>query len=222
MKSNDQSDPSSRDGEDIPSQFDHDLGARIANRAIIALVHSGKIDPRGKTREELLLALREFIQNHHIDWKISIDHRDHILVVADQLRTSGNSEEAIVLYATWIEHALNHIVQVTAQRSKLSVRQNEAVLRDTQIRAKFVWVHLLFGKPIPPEEYERVCLIHKVRNDFVHYKWEEHDDRDSAQAKGALEAIDLTRDYLDSFIQQHVSLGLALSDLEESTEPPTQ
>lgn len=183
---------------------DSEFARRVAECAFRALVQRGDIDPRGKSPSEILRELSDYIDTHEIEWIPIIDHQEDLAKVADSLATNGDREEAVVLYATWIEHALNEVIHVAAMRSDLTVPQRDSLFRDTQIRAKFVWAHLLFGESVPVEEFNRVALIHSVRNDFVHYKWNPKEERDDARVAGAIDAVRLVRRYLQDFAHRHL------------------
>lgn len=180
---------------------------RLVEAAIRALIQSGDIDPRGKTRRQIMTDIAALMKEREINWETVIDHKSELLQRAHELRARGSGAEAIVLYATWIEHALNLVIKTCAARSGLSDQHVLTLLKDTQIRAKFVWVHLLLSLPLAEEQAGRVGLIHSVRNEFIHYKWTPTEDRDESRLKGALEAVRFVEGYLDSIIQQYVDLG---------------
>jgi hypothetical protein len=194
--------------------IDPGLSVEIARCFIMALIENGVIDPRGKTAIEIMREVRAYCETREINWQSVIDHQEDLLRVATSLVEQGDKEAAVVLYATWIEHALNHIIHVASIRSKLIDRHCEAVFRDTQIRAKFIWIHLLFGDPVRDEDFDRVCLIHSVRNEFVHYKWNLSEERDEARVKGALEAVRLIRFYIEAFTHRHVNRGFDFAEIE--------
>jgi len=180
---------------------------QLVNAALLALIRSGDINPRGKDRRALLRAAGRRLKKGKIEWRPIADHRSSLLQRAEILASDNAKELAVVLYATLIEHALNFVIDRKSGALRLTPSQVEVLLKDTQIRAKFIWMHLLCGRRVPKEEYDRACLVNSMRNEFVHYKWKEKDDKHDVRITGAVRAAELLTLYLKKLVQQHVDRG---------------
>lgn len=137
-----------------------------------------------------------------------IDHRDTILKEARLFSNSHKSELALLLYATWIEHFVNSLVEGAARKKKLPIHQVSDLIRDTPIRAKLSWLlHLLGLPPIPHSRQQYIEQIMQTRNSFVHYKWKFKnldDNSDDAQLKKIIGPTERIVSYLKHYERRHV------------------
>ena len=184
----------------------------VVEAAIRGLIQSGHIDPRGKSQDQILSEVGEYTKAHNVEWVAITDHKSDIVDAAKKLIEGGHKDEALVLYATLVEHTLNFIIKNSGVRSGLNQAHVITLLKDTQIRAKFILAHLLHSVPLDDEQYNRVHLINSVRNEFIHYKWSDSDDdRNEARLKGALESFSFLHQYLESFTENHINRGFKYS-----------
>jgi hypothetical protein len=140
-------------------------------------VLEGLIDPRGKTElqlhSEIIEHLGRLIRTdrvRQIPW--STDQRPSLIRQARAFASRGQTQFALVFYATWLEHWANHIIDVLARRRRLADEVIVEIIRESSFRAKFGWLlHVLGHIRINEENFRKILLIGELRNAFVHYKW---------------------------------------------------
>jgi hypothetical protein len=76
------------------------------------------------------------------------------------------------MYATWIEHSLNLILQQVAFAQGLSKAHFQSMIKEASLRAKTTWILPLLGvRPLTEVTVGRVQKLADTRNAFIHYKW---------------------------------------------------
>lgn len=82
--------------------------ALIAREAI----RHGYIDPRGKSDQELITSIRDWVKGLPKNFKVlhSIDHRTDLLALSREYREDEKHESSLLLMAAWTEHWVNCIV----------------------------------------------------------------------------------------------------------------
>lgn len=193
--------------EDFQAPEGREFTAAIADAVIGSLIRSGDLDPRGKTKHELLGELWAFVKRKP-EFVFSIDHTEALLATARKFAEQSDTESSILYYAIWCEHVLNEMILSYALRAGLGEKEIEHLLKDTQFRAKYLWVHLVFQENVRKEQFHRAALIGSVRNEFVHYKWEgrsdDEDAKHTARLKGAIQAAEPLVKYLSAMASRVV------------------
>jgi hypothetical protein len=187
-----------------------EFSVAVADAVTASLIRSGELDPRGKSKHELYKALAAFVIKKPT-FTFSTDYTDTLLETARKFRKQKDSESAILYYAIWCEHVLNHLIFTYGLRMRMRERDVVHLLKDTQFRAKFIWVHLSFAEKFKEIQFHRATLLSSIRNEFIHYKWEGRSDseseKDKARVKGALEAAEPLVTYLEALTHRHIHRG---------------
>jgi hypothetical protein len=107
-----------------------------------------------------------------------------------------------LLYATWVEHWLNQMIQTGLARNGLSPAERNQALRQLPFPAKVSWVLPACGlRRIAAHHQKALIEIGDLRNWFIHYKWQgEGEDLPQRTAVNrAVENIDKSITYLRRF-----------------------
>ena len=141
-----------RKPEDKPDKAAQDNLIEVAGYTVIEAVRQsairyGHIDPRGKTaveaEEEFAQFLLKFLKQPSYFWVM--DYKEDLLEQARLFRASGQNHLACLLYATWLEHWVNGIIDTYAGRKKLDRETTVQMLRDATTRAKLTWLFVLLS-----------------------------------------------------------------------------
>lgn len=128
---------------------------------------------------------------------IVIDHTDVLLRLARQFQRNGEPNVACVFYALWVEHKLNMWLASLARARRWVEGDVEAMIRDTQHRAKVTWLLRSFGAPeVLKRHRDAIQQVMDRRNGFVHYKWRKHKKSDARELASFLEGFEVTVRYL--------------------------
>ncbi|MGD0038702.1 MAG: hypothetical protein ABSC53_15560 [Bacteroidota bacterium] len=182
-------------------------------------IRDGKIDPRGKTNEQLKEQIVDFLKIIRSKKRRIIvfqsDFRPSLLKEARRYREANDNELSCTLYAIWIEHWINHIIVTIGQRNKINIDDLQQIIRELNIRAKLTWLLKLLGVPsIKQSHYTRILHLMDLRNSYVHYKWlsraEEHETKYDEDLENTLQGIESTIKYLRKFENRHVYHGQRL------------
>jgi len=179
-------------------------------------VVDGNLDPRGKTKkqfhDEVLKYLRDIVQNKApIAW--NIDFRSGLLRQARRLRKNKKREEAVLYYATWIEHMLNSMVAAIFRRRKLPDDWIRDFIKESGLKAKYAFVIIILSDKRPSKQ--QAVSIREVadrRNQFVHYKWlyyqeEKGDELKKSYERALVQAEKIVR-HLQEIEKRYVKHGL--------------
>lgn len=113
-------------------------------------------------------------------------HQAELLHLARKFRLDSQREYAILMYATWIEHTLNLVLQELAKTRSIGEAHIQAFLREGSVRAKSSWLFVLLGKQPPSHRIvSRIQRLADSRNSFIHYRW----NRLSRQIQADLESV---------------------------------
>lgn len=127
----------------------------------------------------------------------TLDYRATILERAATEASNGSPQIAITLYATWLEHFFNGIINLSMIRRSYSPKSITSLLRELRIPTKATALWEICE--LPPLRENHIKLMERVlnaRNAFVHYKWapapeEELDSRDERVREALTEVADL-------------------------------
>lgn len=172
-----------------------------------AFLESGHVKTQGRSDEEiardLRAAIREFVEDEDDPLMASIDFRDELLEEASRLLQSDKPLIACLLYATWLEHWLNAMIFTIGERSGISYDDLARRVGKSNIHQKLDRLLPELGVPqISGEHDARIRKVVRLRNDYVHYKWERNDidsdvvERSEADLVTTLREIDQTVRYL--------------------------
>jgi hypothetical protein len=175
-------------------------------------VAEGKIDPRGKTEEQLRGEYGAYFKSMlapGVTFAFTIDHRRSLLEQARSFSRDDEHQLACLVYATWVEHWLNSAIAHQAKRKGLEEGDVVTIIREASVRAKVSWLPKVLGlKPIAKHHVAAITKLTEARNAFVHYKWKmvnvEEDDPLTIGTVAALKFFEKTVRYLHRYESMHV------------------
>ncbi len=143
----------------------------LVKSLVAAFANAGHIDLT-QSKEDVWTQLRAFVKSLPDDFDVVIDHTPKLLQQARTARLENSYEFAVLMYATWVEHSLNLVLQELALARGISGRYQQLMLREASLRAKTTWLLPLLGaKPMSPQTVARIQKLADARNAFIHYKW---------------------------------------------------
>lgn len=158
--------------------------------------------PEGASDDDIRKAFAEYVQLHFAeasDLKTVIDFQPRLLYSARRLAKRNHPIEAVILYATWMEHWLNAVLLTTALKQGRAEDEAVQMIRDANIRAKVGWLWATLQLPALRDiDRERMTFLADVRNEHVHYKWKGQDP--------------------DALYGDNTRLVVAIRDIEDSVE----
>jgi hypothetical protein len=129
-----------------------------------------------------------------------VDHTTDFLKRAEKELEDGRLEMSILLYATYLEHKINYFVWKLSLRKDLGKEDAKQIIRTTNMEDKCTWLLKIFtGEPLDSLTVKRILKISRMRNDFVHYKWESKDDNEAEKLLGGLSNVDEVLAALDDY-----------------------
>lgn len=137
-------------------------------------IRRGEINPKGKSDEELRAEFLAYVKRATgpAEFEIIIDHTGTLLAEARAYRRASRFELACVLYATWVEHFLNQLIQLGAIRRGLVEADAAEMIRGLSYRGKATWALPLLGfRRIAPGHVAALLKLGELRNRYIHYKW---------------------------------------------------
>jgi hypothetical protein len=118
---------------------------RALGKALIAaFANAGHIDLT-QSKEDVWTQLRSFVKSLPDDFDVVIDHTPKLLQQARTARLEKSYEFAVLMYATWVEHSLNLVLQELALARGISGTYQQLMLREASLRAKTTWLLPLLG-----------------------------------------------------------------------------
>jgi hypothetical protein len=126
-----------------------------------------------------------------LQFQVQVDHGETLVSEALRFHEREKWNLAIVFYATHVEHWLNDMMLLGAERKGLAVKEARQMLREAAVPVKTGWLWLLlFGERMPADLVIRIGTLAQARNAFVHYKWDHFDaDDDNAWDRSDLRAL---------------------------------
>jgi hypothetical protein len=138
-------------------------------------IRTGNIDPKNTDHVGLARYLKKAVNERfrrNVAIVTVIDHRESILREARIFSKLEKAEPAILLYATWIEHFINSLVEGAARKKGLQHDEIPDLIRDSPLKGKTSsLLHLLELPPMPLSKRQHINKVMEMRNGFVHYKW---------------------------------------------------
>lgn len=173
----------------------------------MGLIRDQVIDPKGKTAEQLYVELYRYFKKHRgqFDVQTTVDYTGDLLEHGRSAFRRKQPLMACMFFGTWIEHFLNRLVHTLAGQRKVSPRHCGLLIRDTNLRAKFVWVHAMLGITAPENQLQRLQTLSDKRNYFVHYKWQPEAETLEKEIQSALKQGRALISYLQRLEEKYIS-----------------
>jgi len=179
-------------------------------------IAQGVIDPRGKTPEQIVKEAYDFYTNPLYEFSPIIDHTVVILKQARLFKRAGDKELACLFYALWLEHTLNKLISMLANKKKMPEKYIELLVRDTSYKSKASWMLTLLGaKPIGPTHANLIFKLMEARNAFVHYKWKPDSEQMEKDIVSLLGNIENTVKYVQRFETRYL-LGVSKRQIDKA------
>lgn len=100
------------------------------------------------------------------------DHTESLLESAAGFAEVGQEELAILLYATYFEHAMNNIIDHALLSAGASEKTKNDAIRAVNVSGKCGWfLEILHLPAFNPRHAKFINDLAAERNAFVHYKW---------------------------------------------------
>lgn len=197
------------------SAFREQAAKRVALELVEAFltttVAHGHMSVKGKSAEEIVEEFRKRLLSkkfRSIPVRFAIDHTDSLRALGRESLKKGDLWIALVIYAIWVEHTLNHLVSVGVQRRGLSDAAVKQIIRDVPFSAKLSWLLPLLGfGPLHPKHRETLRALAEKRNEFVHYKWPYREDHSNAEIRALLAQADKALQYLAQYKSRQTLRG---------------
>jgi hypothetical protein len=131
-------------------------------------INENELDDKKTVYEK---TLKHFVNNNDFEIETLIDHRNSILKTAKEYEKS-NFDLSNTLYATFIEHTLNYIIQSACHNSEIDRKTTTEIIRNVNISGKSTWLIKLLGlRPINKKHIKTILKTSELRNAYIHYKW---------------------------------------------------
>lgn len=186
--------------------------AEIARTVAVASLHERGVrtPTRAQIDEEcqsVVEAIEASLGEGVSDAILVLDYTPGLLRRARMLRREGQVLLACVFYAMWTEHKLNQWVAFLARRRGTPSDEIDAIVRETQHRAKASWLLRLLGAPqLSKVHRARIQNVMDKRNAFVHYKWRQHRERELQQWNEVVGEFERTVKYMTRYEAKHIGI----------------
>lgn len=193
-----------RDLENLKKEIADELMPFIIND----LYKSGKIKENELDDKEAVYknVLEHFVNNLDFDIELLPDHRDSILNAAQNYSTS-NYQLSITLYATFIEHTLNFLIQSACFKIGIDSKTITDIIRSVNINGKSTWLIRLLGlRPINPKYIKTILEISEIRNSYLHYKWKPYNSQTHKETDNFKKVRELVK-YLHTYETKYIFQG---------------
>lgn len=186
------------------SELDEDRAEMFRRIAARALHEEGVRSP---TRTQIEVRARRVLRSFDATQQekgtgnvLVLDYTGDLLQSARKFRRERQPYLSCVLYATWAEHKLNQWIWSLANKKSLPVDDIQAMIRETQHRAKIAWLLRILGAPNVPKRHRlAVQQMMERRNAFVHYKWRQHRPSDEKAVVELLKNFERTVAYFRQY-----------------------
>ena len=162
------------------------------------LVGSGRLDPSGMSETEFVAHLAAEVQalrdaGAFEPVTVQISHMESVLKRARASAADGDFNFAVVFYATWVEHWLNSMFAWHAQAVGATDKVIEKLIRELvpfKDKTGSRWRNV-FGEPL--EDVGLLREVARIRDEFLHYKWNSLD----VDAETRFDRAEERRNYLE-------------------------
>ncbi len=111
-------------------------------------------------------------------FEVIVDHRETLLILADDAFQRNHFELSISMYATFIEHTLNRFIHLASNIKNVDSKTKVEIIRSVNLIGKCTWLLKLLGlPPIKIEYIKTISAIADERNAYIHYKWKSESDK---------------------------------------------
>ncbi|MEV5712436.1 hypothetical protein AB0L41_00990 [Amycolatopsis mediterranei] len=158
------------------------IGKRFLEAVFCSSVEAGEIEIEERTFGEIVKSFKQILAADSAGDAMAyipmpkLDYRETLLEKAAAETKSGHLEISVTLYATWLEHVINGLLESGCARKGFSHATYLSLIRElrfgTKLRALWEIVNL---PPLPEEKLRAIDHAIGLRNSFVHYKWPAHD-----------------------------------------------
>jgi hypothetical protein len=140
---------------------------------------------------------------------LSADHSDELLSKAREYHTSEDLNMAVLLYATYFEHKVNHIVVTACDLKKIRKPTATAMFKTIRrLEEKTGWIlEVLVGESLNAATRNTIRDISDYRNYYVHYKHGPYDMTRNKGLRSALEKAETAVSDLDAYRDKHFHHG---------------
>ena len=162
----------SRKRQGATSLSDSEVDAAVLTATLYSLILSGQLDTRGKTLKVIESEFRKAAGRIR-KFTTYTRHVDGLGESAENAYNSGNFGLAVALWATLVEHEVNHLFSFAPGLVGYHRTLIASVVKDSgSIRNKLTLIHAFFGAPPPPKDVlGAIQNISDNRNQYLHYKW---------------------------------------------------
>lgn len=173
----------------------------ILTRSMLANGEISEEDLSDKTK--LITKISEAIDQAEI--VIIIDHREDILRTAEDMILLEKFDFAIIFFAMYFEHSINHIIDHQLNKKKVTKKTINELIRTVNIVGKFTWLIEILELPKFNDKHRiLITKISNERNAFIHYKWNAKSDWTSSSSekkeqKNFIESIRKTVTYFKKY-----------------------
>jgi len=192
-------------------EFDAAFRVRVAKRVSRELVEGliesavahGEMSVEGKSAEQIMEELRKLFPRERMragGFLYAIDHTGDLRALGREYVKKGKLWISVVMYATWVEHILNHLVSIGIMRRRFSDETVKQVIRDVSLPGKLLWLLPVLGfRPLHPKHRETLRVLAEKRNEFVHYKWPYREKHSDDEIRSFLSQVDKALQYLAQY-----------------------
>ena len=138
---------------------------------------------------------------------LAADYTDSLLARARALRRRRDWQLACVFYALWVEHKINQWISDLARRRSMPTADIDAMIHETQHRAKLSWLLRLLDAPVIGEEHRKsIQQLMDRRNSFVHYKWRQYSLKERRELTDVVNQFEETVKHIKKY--EETALGI--------------
>lgn len=129
------------------------------------------------TEEDLNLPEEDFTLkmlsiSENSTFNIVIDHRERILIEANNLFRKKEFELSKIFYAMFFEHSLNGLIERYCSKKRFDEKTQIDIIRSIDLQGKITWLLKILEFPKFNEAHKKIIKkLSEDRNSFIHYKW---------------------------------------------------
>lgn len=191
--------------------FEGRAAQQLSEALLTAVVAGGHVSVKGKSAKEISEEFRNYLSIERIRSArllIAVDYTGTLRVLGREFVQNRKWWLAIVMYATWVEHTLNYLIDIGAHRRGFSHAAAKQIIRDVPLPAKLSWLLPLLGfRHLHPTHRNTLQTLANKRNEFVHYKWPHRESHDDAEIKALLPPTEKAITYLAQYCSRQTLGG---------------
>jgi hypothetical protein len=187
------------------------MARELVESVLTSAVALGHVSVKGKSAEQTMEEFRKYLSIKRIRssrFLFAIDHTDTLRALGREFLKKGNLWIALVMYATWVEHTLNHLIFIGVQRRGFNDVTVKRIIRDVPFYGKLSWLLPVLGfRRLHPKHGEALRALAEKRNEFLHYKWPYRENHSNAEIKSLLAQADKALQYLAQYESRQTLQG---------------